>query len=51
MQSLRVGPSASEKTETIRNSLLQLTKDTGQLVKKLTKKPVKIELGEHMLSV
>ena len=41
----------SEKTETLRESLVQFTKDTEQLIEKLTKKPVKIELEQHSRSV
>jgi hypothetical protein len=36
-----------EKTETLRESLVQFTKDTEQLIDKLTKKPVKIELEQY----
>jgi hypothetical protein len=41
----------SEKTETLRESLVQFTKDTEQLIEKLTKKPVKIELEQYSRSV
>jgi hypothetical protein len=40
----------SEKVETLRNSLQEFTKGTGQLAEKLAGKPVKVELGEDALS-
>ena len=41
----------TEKADTIRNSLVQFTKETEQLGEKLAKKPVKIELQKADLSV
>jgi len=41
----------SEKAEALRNSIGQFTRDTEQLVEKLTKKPVMIELNQHGRSI
>jgi hypothetical protein len=41
----------SEKAETLRNSLVQFTRETEQLVEKLAKKPVRINLDQGSLSV
>jgi len=41
----------TEKADTVRNSLVQFTKETEQLAEKLAKKPVKIELEKADLSV
>ena len=41
----------SEKAEALRNSIGQFTRDTEQLVEKLTKKPVMIELDQHGRSI
>jgi hypothetical protein len=34
----------SDKAETLRNSLVQLIRETGLLAEKLSKRPVKLEL-------
>ena len=36
----------SEKAETLRNSFVQFTKETGQLAEKLAKKPVRVKLDQ-----
>jgi hypothetical protein len=41
----------SDKAGTLRNSLIQLTKETEQLAEKLVKKPVKLRLDQSGLSV
>jgi hypothetical protein len=40
----------SDKAETLRNSLVQFTKETEQLAEKLARKPVKVELDQDALS-